>query len=270
MGLLVSLPAGWLLVLTLVGVAGFTLSVTWLLHRRVRGDSREHAGLTAAAYMTALGSLFAILTGFLLNGEYATLRQTQNLVYQEVAAGNRLAFSTEGLPAADVAVVQDALASYFAALAASEWRALERGEPDSSTAGDALTRLQQVVFAVGSRDYAPTASVDGLQASVSELTGIRRERIALGTQITPVALVVLSLFTGLALIVNAVVVTLRAGRGFAVVAVGIVIIVGLDLAAIVAISAPFRGPFQASSEPVAQFAAEVRRGDYLPWIGTVR
>jgi hypothetical protein len=270
MGALVSLPAGWLLVLTLVGVAGFALSVTWLLHHRVQGGSREHAGITAAAYMTALGSLFAILTGFLLNGEYAVLRQTQNLVYQEVAAGSRLAFSTEGLPASDVAVVQDALATYFTALAASEWRALERGEPDSSTAGQALTTLQQVVFAVGSRDYAPGGSVDGVQASVSELTGIRRERIAIGTQVTPIALVALSLFTGLALIVNAVVVTLRAGRGFAVVAIGIVVIVALDLAAIVAIAAPFQGPFQASSEPVAQFAAEVRRGDYLPWIGVGR
>ena len=267
---LASLPTVVILVLSVGGAIALGVVTTVLLHRAVRTTGREHAGLTAAAYMTALGSLFAILTGFLLNGEYSVLRQTQDLVYEEVAAGSRLAFSTEGLPAADIALVHDALAEYFATLGASEWRALGRGTPEVSASVPALARLQQLVFDVGSRNYAPAATADGMQAAVAELTGIRRQRVAVSSQSMPVALFVLSLITGIALIVNAIVVTLRSGRGFALVAAGIIVIVALDLAAIIGISAPFNGPFQASPDPAVQLAAELRNGQYLPWLAVGR
>lgn len=155
MEVLTSLPAGWLLTLVLGGVLVFSGLMIVVLQRTVRTGGRERAGLVAAAYMTALGSLFAILTGFLLNGEYAVLRDTQRLVYEEVAAGSRVAFSAEGLPAADVSVVQDRLVNYFATLPGSEWRALSRDVPDESASVGALGDLQRVVFAIGSRPYAP-------------------------------------------------------------------------------------------------------------------
>jgi hypothetical protein len=72
------------------------------------------------------------------------------------------------------------------------------------------------------------------------------------------------------LIVNAIVVTLRAGRGYALVALGIIVIVALDLAAIIGISAPFNGPFQASPQPAVELANELRDGQYLPWLAVGR
>ena len=270
MAWLASLPTSVILLIALGGALALALGTTVLLHRVVHTSGREHAGLTAAAYMTALGSLFAILTGFLLNGEYTVLRQTQNLVYEEVAAGSRLAFSTEGLPAADVALIHDALGNYFDTFGTSEWRALGRGTPALSASVPALAGLQQVVFDIGSRQYTPASTADGMQAAVSDLTGIRRERVAVSSQSMPVALLVLSLMTGVALIVNAIVVTLRAGRGYALVALGIIVIVALDLAAIIGISAPFNGPFQASPQPAVELANELRDGQYLPWLAVGR
>lgn len=263
---LASLPPAVILVASVALAAAIAVGTTLIAHRLVKSSGRDHVGITAAAYMTALGSLFAILTGFLLNGEYAMLRQTQNIVNEEVAAANRLAYATEGLPAADTALVQDTLATYFDALGAGEWRALGLNAPESSPAVPALARLQQVVFDVGSRSYTPVATADGMQAAVSDLTGSRRQRVAISSQTMPVALLVLSFITGVALIVNAILVTLRSGRRFTLVAVGIVVIVALDLSAIVGISAPFNGPFQASPEPINQFANELRSGGYLPWL----
>ena len=43
-----------------------------------------------------------------------------------------------------------------------------------------------------------------------------------------------------------------------------------DLAAIIGISAPFNGPFQASPDPVVQLAQELRSGQYLPWLAAGR
>ena len=82
----------------------------------------------------------------------------------------------------------------------------------------------------------------------------------------PLPLFLLSVIAGLALIVNAGAVTLRSGRWTTVVSVGIVVIVALDLALILAIAGPFRGPFEASREPIATLYVEMRDGTYLPWI----
>ena len=135
---LTSLSGPVLLVGSLTIWVLFAFGVNRWLHARNQDDSGERAGLVAAAYMTALGSLFAILTGFLINSEYATLRQTQSLVAAESAAASQLAYSTEGLPAADVERIQDRLVEYLEATERDEWRALASREPENSRAFAAL------------------------------------------------------------------------------------------------------------------------------------
>jgi len=48
----------------------------------------------------------------------------------------------------------------------------------------------------------------------------------------------------------------------------VVLIVGFDLAAILAISAPFAGPtvVLTSTGPIDQFVAELQAGQFLPWV----
>jgi len=77
----------------------------------------------------------------------------------------------------------------------------------------------------------------------------------------------LSAIAGFALIINALVVSLRSGGNTVYVAVGIILIVALDLALIIGISAPFRGPFKVDAGPVRTMAIEVEAGVYLPWVG---
>lgn len=238
------------------------------LHRWVRPSAGESAGSTAAAYMTALGSLFAILTAFLISSEYATLRDAQNLVADESAAASRLAFATAGLPAADVSLVQDRLASYLRALEGDEWRALAQKEPQRSTAFAALNDLQTTVFNVASRSYAPASSRDGMATAVADLTSLRSQRIAIGSTPLPGPLLALSMLAGLALVANAIVVTLRSSPWTTVVAMGIVVIVALNIALIIGISAPFRGPFLAGRAPIADLGRDIRGGRYLPWVPT--
>jgi hypothetical protein len=259
---LTSLPTIPLL-LVVAGVVGlFSLGTMLVLHHFVQGGAREHSSLIAAAYMTAIGSLFAIFSGFLLNGEYTQLRDTQKLVFEEVAAGSRLAYSTEGLPGDDVDAVQAALAEYLDAVVNSEWAALGRNEPGSPQAASALNDLQRLVFVTGSQDGVNPASIDGMKGAVGDITGIRRARLAVASQVMPAPLLVLSLFTGLALIVNAMAVTLRAGRVYVLLAGGIIIVVALELGAIIGIAAPFSGPFVVDPEPIEQLIVEIRAGDY--------
>jgi hypothetical protein len=85
-------------------------------------------------------------------------------------------------------------------------------------------------------------------------------------QVLPAPLFSLCVVTGAALILGALLVALRSGPRFALVAAGMVLVVGLDLAAILAISAPFDGPFAVSTAPIRQLAEEIRSGGYAPWV----
>jgi branched-chain amino acid transport system substrate-binding protein len=263
---LTSLPTLPLLLLVLAAVGTISVLLHFLINRRI-GDHREHAGMAAAAYMTALGSLFAILTGFLINSEYSTLRDARQIVGSEAASSSRLASATEGLPSVDGSSIQVRLGLYLRDVATDDWKALADGDAQDSPAFLSLRELQSTVFSISSRPYVPAATTDAMNSAVAELTSARRELISLANSEMPFQLFALSAIAGLALIVNAMFVALRTGGNTSYVAVGIVVIVALDLALILGISAPFRGPFIVDKEPVQAMSEEVLQGVYLPWVG---
>ncbi|MGA0122203.1 MAG: hypothetical protein ACO3KD_04250 [Gaiellales bacterium] len=263
---LTSLSGPAILLLCVGGAALFALAVVLVAVRVFPHERRDAVGVTAAAYMTVLGSLFAILTGFLINSEYGTLRQTQNLVAVEVAAASQLAYGAASLPPVDATLVQAELVAALDAVVAREWSHLGREPQRPSPAADEVAALSQGVVAFGSRPYTPAAATDAMQGALAGMTEARSQRIVVASQILPAPLFALSVVTGAALILGALLVALRSGPRFALVAAGIVLVVGLDLAAILAISAPFDGPFIVPTAPIAQVADEVRNGGYLPWV----
>jgi hypothetical protein len=250
----------------LLVVGGISVFLYLLIDRRI-GDRREHAGLAAAAYMTALGSLFAILTGFLINSEFSTLREARQIVGSEAAAASRLASATEGLPSVDGSAVQVRLGRYLDDSASDDWKALADDDARDSPALVSLSDLQSVTFSIAGRSYVPATTASEMNSAVADLTTSRRELISLAGSEMPLLLFALSAIAGLALIVNAMFVALRSGGNVTYVAIGIVLIVALDLALILGISAPFKGPFIVDNKPVDTMSEEVLQGVYLPWVG---
>jgi len=226
--------------------------------------------MAAAAYMTALGSLFAILTGFLINAEYATLRQAQSLVGKESAAASRLAWASEILPSVDTALVQQRLGTYLFDSNMSDFKAFGSSDAEAvqNSAGfQSLRELQSVSFTIASRPYVDSSTSNAMEESMAELTNVRRDLLSIAGSQMPLELLLLSAIAGFALIINALFVALRSGGNTVYVAFGIILIVALDLGLIVGISAPFRGPFKVDSGPVETMASEVQSGLYLPWVG---
>lgn len=262
---LTSLSTGVLLALCVCGIALVSVISLVVLIKLEHGGS-EIAGITAAAYMTALGSLFAILTGFLINSEYATLRETQRAISTEVAAESVLAYASASLPPPDTYRIQALLTKYNNALINSEWRALAINDENQSTAFDALGDLQLEVAELAARPYAPAATMSSMGAALETMTAARAQRVSIASQSLPVPLLALSIISGLALIINALIIALRAGAKYGFVALGIIILVALDFAAVIGLSAPFRGPFVASTAPIEQIIRDISSGAYLPWI----
>ncbi len=269
MSWLTSLPVWAILFLFLILVGSASAASYAFLHSKT-GEHRERTGLAAAAYMTALGSLFAILTGFLINSEYATLRQAQSLVGKEAAAASRLAWATEALPSVDTSLVQQRLGVYLSDSEQSDFKAFgtdEAQNAQTSPGFSSLRELQSVAFTIASRPYVASATADAIEQSMADLTDARRELLSIADSEMPIELLLLSVIAGFALIINALFVALRSGGNTVYVAVGIIVIVALDLALIVGISAPFRGPFVVDPGPVRTMATEVQSGVYLPWVG---
>ncbi|MBJ7365742.1 MAG: DUF4239 domain-containing protein [Thermoleophilia bacterium] len=268
MGVLASLPSWEVILLSVVLVALVSVATSLLIRRRMGPGPRERAGVTAAAYMTAVGSLFAILTGFLISSEYATLKEAQNAVGAEVSAASQLAYATGVLPPADAQRLQENLTAYLDALRSGEWPALAADAADRSTAVPAMRTLQQAVFEVANRPYVPGAASGTLQDAVNELTANRRQRVVISTGGLPFPLFALAVIAGLALIVNSLLVAARQGTRYSWVALGIMLAVALDLGAILTISAPFNGGFVVSTDPISELITELQKGEYLPWVTT--
>ncbi len=44
------------------------------------------------------------------------------------------------------------------------------------------------------------------------------------------------------------------------------LVVALDVGAIVIINAPFQGGLQVSTDPISDLSAEIKSGQYIPWV----
>lgn len=263
---LTSLPTWVVFGGTLVFMGSIAAIAHHLMITRISAERRVGMAKTATVYITELGTLFAILTGFLISSEYSIYRQAQTSIAQETSAGTNLAYSTRPLPAVDVSQIQAREALYLDSIEREDWAALAKGRLPAGETFGTMRDLQGDAYRLTARAYAPASTEWELRQAVDDLIARRKERLAIGTLTLPGLMFLLSVAAGLALVINAVMVSLREGRYAALVAVTIVVIVALDLALIVSLSAPFRGGFVVSRAPLESLRIELQQGRYLPWI----
>ena len=116
MSSLVSLSPGLVFPLFVVLAAAFAFGLSLHLHRRFTGKAAKSMGDTAAAYSTVLGSLFAILTGFLINAAFNTVNTSKQIVVEEAAAANRIAWVARDLGGTGGDRLQSDLQAYLQGL----------------------------------------------------------------------------------------------------------------------------------------------------------
>jgi hypothetical protein len=155
---------------------------------------------------------------------------------------------------------------YLTSWPSAEWNALALDEPASSPSGRYMGDLQQEVFGLSNREYPSTSALTAMEDAIAQMTKARRERIVISSGSLPFPLFALSLFAGLSLIVNALFVALKSGVRFVFVASGLVITVALAIGAVLAVSAPFRGPFVTEAAPVTELVNEMQAGRFTPWV----
>ena len=256
---LTSLPTAALaaggLALALLAAIGGRLAARALLP----SAERESAYTIAAPLMPALGALFALFMALSLAGEASFLASAQGIVSNEAADASRLAWAATSA-GVDSAPIQPALLRYLRATRADEWHGSSAADGDDPATADALASLERAVRAQAARPAIGTPTSTELLAALDALTNDRRARLAAAAHQLPGLYVIVLSLSGLALILNTAVLTLRSGRRPALLASGLVMVIGLSLALLFALGTPWQGSISVSGQPIDSVAHDLTTG----------
>jgi hypothetical protein len=255
---LTSRPA-WLLVVACLALAlliafGARLAVRAL----VPADEYDHVQDVASPLMPALGAAFGVLIALTLAGEASYLKSARDIVADEASAASRLAWAATS-PGVQSEPIHTALGEYLEATRAGEWRGAGAANGDADVAR-AIATLEQIVRAEAARTELGTPASTELLVSLDAVTGSRRQRVAAASRQIPVLYVVTLVAGGVALIANAGALAFRSSVRTSLLVAGLAAVVGLSLALLFALGAPWRGPLIVSGRPIDAVVHDLQTG----------
>ena len=253
-----------LLVIGCLAVAAIVVVVARLAVRAlVPATERDAATAIAGPLMPALGAAFAILAALTLAGEASSLASAQGIVSSEAAAASRLAW-TATTAGVDGEAIQDTLAAYLVATRANEWSGPAAASGNDTATATALAELERAVRDQAVRPEIGTPTSTELLASLDALTTARRTRLAAASRQLPGLYVITLVLAGIALIADASVLTIRVGRRSAWLVAGLATVIGLSMALLFAIGAPWGGSIIVSGHPIDDIVADIASGYFHP------
>ncbi|MFF4014992.1 hypothetical protein [Streptomyces sp. NPDC001843] len=259
MNWLTSLPA----VALVVGGLSLALLVAVLARIAVRAlvpvGEHDRVPQIVTPLMPTLGAAFAIFAALTLASEAGYLRAAEGLVSDEAAASSRLAWAATS-PRVNAEPIHAALLDYLQAARAKEWKGAAAASGDDPATGSAIARLERSVRNEAARPELGGPTGTELLASLDAVTSSRRARIAAASRDVPLLYIVTLVVSGLALIVNAGALVFRSSLRASLLIAGIASVVGLSLALLLALSAPWNGPFIVSGHPLDAIIGDLKSG----------
>ena len=249
-----ALVVGWLALALLVAVVARPV-----IRALVPAAEHDQVQPIASPLLPALGAAFAIFTALTLSSEAAYLRSAEGLVSDVAAAASRLAWAATS-PGVQSEPIQAALRAYLQTTRAREWRGTGAATGDDPVTGRAIARLERVVRAEAARTELRTPASTELLVAVDAVTSSRRARFAAAAREIPALYVVALVASGLALIANAGALAFRSSLRTSLLVLGLAIVVGLSLALLFSLGAPWRGPLTVSGHPIAAIVHDLQTG----------
>jgi hypothetical protein len=260
---LTSLPVGVLVAvglgLALIVAAASRVAIQAVVSPR----ERDHVPAITAPLMPALGAVFAVLMALTLASEAGYLRSAQDIVSTEGEAASRLAWAatTPGVPTADI---HAALLTYLRGVRAHEWHGDAAAAGDDPTVADSIGALEHVVRAQAANPESGTPTSTELLAALDAVTTSRRARISAASRQLPVLYVTTLVVSGVALVVNASALTIRTSVRTSVLVAGLACVVGLSIALLFVLTAPWRGSLVVSGHPLDMVMRDLQTGFFHP------
>ena len=255
---LTSLPAGLLVVGWLTFAVLLAFGARLAVRAIVPSSEYDDVQRVASPMMPALGATFGVLIALSLAGEAGYLKSAQDIVANEASAASRLAWAATS-PGVRSEPIHDALREYLEATRANEWRNAGAEQGDPGVLG-AIASLERVVRAEAARTELGTPASTELLVSLDAVTGARRERVAAASREIPMLYVITLVVGGVALVANAGALGVRGGPRTALPVVGLAVVVGLSLALLFSLGAPWRGPLVVSGNPLDDVVRDLQAG----------
>lgn len=211
------------------------------------GRQREMASV-AGPLMPAIGALFAFVTAFVIATEWTRHRDAERNVGEEADAALRFGL-TSRWPGFDGSVLRGRLAAYLDSVIGEEWPALAHGAPAPETAQHLASFERDVRTTLATEQVSQVVAAD-LLGSADAVALTRADRLHAARQELPPPLFVLAFLSGVVLNLNAIALALRLDGWVGIVIGGLVVVIALDLALVVAIGAPFRGSLRIDEWPL--------------------
>ncbi len=234
----VVLVVGWLLLALLVAALA-RVGVRAL----VPAGEQERVPQIAMPLMPTLGAAFAIFAALSLASEAGYLRAAEGLVSDEAASASRLAWAATS-PQVQSEPIHRALRDYL----------------QTTRAREPVAKLERSVRTEAARPELGSAASTELLVSLDGVTSSRRARVAAASRDVPTLYVLTLVVSGLALIVNAGALTFRSSLRTSLLITGVGSVVGLSLALLFALSAPWNGPFIVSGHPLDAVVGDLGSG----------
>jgi hypothetical protein len=261
---------GWLAGRTSAALFGMFLGwfAVWtalaylVLDTVIGAQDQADVGTIAGPLMGALGALFAFLTAFVITTEWGQHREAEHTVGMEADACVRLAWISQS-PGCDGAAIRRDLAGYVGSVLNEEWPALADGGGCEAT-HDRMSELQYRVRGIAAEPDVPPSVSSDLTTAADAVAVTRAERLNAAARDLPTPLFLLAFLSGVALTLNAVALTLHLDHAHGLAIGGIVALIPLDLALLLAIAMPFNGDLRVEGHALVRVLDNLTRGRYGP------
>lgn len=117
------------LAVVLVSVA-LVLGLTAILNRRLEEQLRERSNLVNGSQLMILGTIYAVLLGFMLSDAWITYQRTDDDVRSEAAAALTIYRSSSLLPSSCALSMKNAAVEYVRTAITVEWPSMEAHQAD--------------------------------------------------------------------------------------------------------------------------------------------
>jgi hypothetical protein len=255
-------PSPALFGMFLAWFAVWTTAAYLLLDAVIGSKDQGDLGVIAGSLMGALGALFAFLTAFVITIEWGHHREAEHTVGMEADACVRLAWISHS-PGCDGAAIRRDLAACLRSVLNEEWSALRDGAGCEAT-HDRMSELQYRVRGIAAQPDVPASVSNDLTTAADAIAITRSERLNAAAGDLPTPLFLLAFLSGVALALNAIVLALHLGHAYSLAIAGIVALIPLDLALLLAIAMPFTGDLRVEGHSLVRVLDNLKRRRYGP------
>jgi hypothetical protein len=221
------------------------------------GGEVDRASDVAATLTAAFGALFAFLSAFLITNEWTQHNTAETAIANESAAIARLAWASDA-PDVDQSLVVKALESYVDTTVADDWAAMSKGQVDALPSNQPYRELQTVARGEATATGVPSPTATEMLNALDALAQGRRDRLVAADRVMPGAIYGVVVLSGIALIVNTVVVAASRSWKTGRIVGSVALIIAFDLALALVISGPFEGSYVASPQPLQRVGTQLQ------------